>query len=519
MKFTVVFIALLSISTSWAIQAKQVEESKDKREAPVGYASFGQPSGGYPAQSFGHGDASTISVGAGYSIGGAKPSYSFGGQGSNGALQLSSEHLASGGQPSIQLAPITLQPNHGSISSNDLSQLMSQLSHGINANGLTFTPANNIAEFHSTQVGGGHGGQELSLPQYSFGSPKFQQYSFSTPAAAPASAYASGPKDIGSYGATGPVLFTPESQGGSAPSAYAVPSSGHSFGGNSGISLGNSGYGLAGISLGSLGGHSGGASGHSLGGASGYSLGGTSGHSLGGASGNSLGGGSGYTLSGAGHSFGGSLKGLSGSYAIPSKNSFKPSAYLGSSGQGDSSHGLSGLSEQYSSPSFGAISGGNQGLLAIGSGDHGANYAGSFSGFNNGATYKLAPSFESVKGENLAAPLDAVGSFSSGNFASPPGTTYGFPASSYTPSISHAGSSSRPHFVSSPKHSSSSFGEGSSSYRGPSSVHSSFSSSPKLSYGGHSGSRYSLPRDSHGAHSETAYNTIKYSEELKPRGH
>ncbi|CAH0686334.1 unnamed protein product [Spodoptera exigua] len=512
MKFTIVFTTLLCISTSWAVLAKKVEDHQDKREAPVGYGSSGLSGHSYHAPSLGQGDASAISVGAGYSIGGAKPSYSFGGQGSSGALQYSAEglsQLSPSSHGNIQLPPITLQPSHGAaFASGDLSQLMSQLSHSLNAGGISLQPSTTVAEFHQGADGQTaqalQGAQEYSFPQFSYGAPKQQQqqqYVLSEQLQqqlSSAPSYSAGTKGLGSY-STGPVLFTPsESQSNNAPApSYGAPSSGHSLGDAGSLSLGGGSHSLGALGLGG--------SSHGFGGSS-HGFGGSShGLSLGGA---------GLSLGGSGHSFGGQYKHLNG-FAGPSKSSFKPSAYLGSSVQGDSvlglssqglsshgfsGHGLSGISGSYGAPSFGSYRGASHGSLSLGSGGH------SFGGSQGFA-----------KGEGL----ESASAFSSGHVA-PPGTTYGFPTSSYSSNNAHAASSNKPYYVSAKhhQHSAPSFGEGSSSYRSPVSSHSalsSYSSGPKYSFS--SSSSHYAPKDAYGAASETSYNTIKYSEELKPRAH
>uniref|UniRef100_A0A2A4JFX5 Uncharacterized protein n=1 Tax=Heliothis virescens TaxID=7102 RepID=A0A2A4JFX5_HELVI len=488
---------------SWAVLAKKVEEPKDKREALVSYGSPGHSALSYQAPaSLGQADANTISVGAGYSIGGAKPSYSFG-QGSSGALQYSAEGLsplAANSHGNIQLPPITLQPaNGGAFSTGDLSQLMSQLSGTLHAGGISLQPSTTVAEFHQGAEGAQQGGQEYAFPQFSYAAPKQQHFVLSEQLQqqlSSAPAYSAGSKGLGSY-STGPVLFTPsESQSNNAPAqqSYGAPSAGHSLGDTGSLSLGG------------LGGGS-----HSL---SGITLGGT-GHSFGGSA---HGLGSGLSLGGTGHSFGNSYKHLSG-YAGPGKTSFKPSAYLGSSVQGEgqalSSHGLSSLSGSYGSPSFGGFRGAGHGSLTLGSSGHSVSFGGS-QGFGSGSSKFLAPVYQSAKGEGL----ESASAFSSGHVA-PPGTTYGFPTSSYS-NNAHAASSNKPYYVNAKHHHHAppSFGEGSSSYRAPGSSHSSlssFSSGPKYNFGG-SSSLYS-PKDAYGAASETTYNTIKYSEELKPRAH
>ncbi|CAH0625381.1 unnamed protein product [Chrysodeixis includens] len=529
MKFTIVFTTLLCISTSWGVLAKKVEDPKDKRETAVGYGSSGISAHSYQAPSLGQGDASAISVGAGYSIGGAKPSYSFGGQGSSGALQYSGEGLAQlspNSHGTIQLAPITLQPSHGAFATGDLSQFMSQLSHSLGAGGLSLQPSTAVAEFHQGGEGvqaaqAGHG-QEYAYPQLSYGSPKPQHFVLSDDLQQQLSnspAYSSGGgKGLGNY-ATGPVLFTPsEAQSNAPANNYGAPSSGQllsdagslSLGG--GHSLGGSGHSLGGSS------HSFGGAGHSFGGA-GHSFG-NGGHSLGGAGGLSFGG-AGHSLAGlnlGGHSFGGSYKQLGSGYAGPGKTSFKPSAYLGSTIQGESGHALSSLSGSYGSPSFGSYRGASHGGLSLSSGGHSASFGGSQGGFGSGSSKYIAPVYHSAKAEGL----EGASAFASSHGASPPGTTYGFPTSSYSSNNAHAASSNRPYYISKHHHHSSpsGFGEGSSSFKAPASSHSSlssYSSGPKYSFG--SSSSHYAPKDAHGAASETTYNTIKYSEELKPRAH
>lgn len=525
----------MCVSSTWAVLAKQADDPKDKREAPVSYGAPSLSSHGYQAPaSYSQGDASAISVGAGYSIGGAKPSYSFG-QGSSGGLQIPSEGLSPNGHATIQLAPITLQPSHGgSFSPGDLSQIMSQLSHSFNTGGLSLQPSNTVAEFHQSGDGAQalSQGQELAFPQFSYGAPKFDLSQLSQQVSS-APAYSTGTKGLSSYTSTGPVLFNPSqeshSNAAAAPSlTYGAASSGHSLGdagsfslGSAGHSLGGSGqsFGGSGHTLGGAG-HSLGGAGHSLGG-SGHSFGGSS-HSLGGSglslggSGHSLGG-SGHlgsiSLGGGGHSYGGSYKQLSG-YASPSKTSFKPSAFLGASVQRESGHSLSGLSGSYNAPSFGAFRGGSHGGVALSSAGHGSSFGGSLGGsFGSGASKFIGPVYKTEG-------LESGSSLSSGHFASPPGTTYGIPSSAYSANNVHAASSTRPYYVSTKHHraSPSSFGQGSSSFRAPASSHSSlssFSSGPKYSFGS-SSSPYESS-DAHGSASETSYNTIKYSEELKPR--
>lgn len=487
MKFTIVFTTLLCVSTSWAVQSKSIEDSKDKREAPVSYGAPSYAAHTYqtPAQ-YSQGDASAVSIGAGYSIGGAKPSYSFAGQGSSGGIQIPSEGLSPNGHATIQLAPITLQPGQ-QFGSGDLSQIMNQLSHSFNAGGLSLQPSNAIAEFHQ----GGDSLQsinqgQLSFPQFSYGAPKYeisQQYSS-------APAYSAGTKGLSSYTSTGPVLFTPSDSQSAGPAAPAL-----SYGATNAANLGDlSSYSLSGA------GQSFGGSPHALSDST-HSLG-ASGHSLGDSS-NSL---AGLSLGGAGNSFGGfgGYKQLSGGYSAPGKTSFKPSTYIGSSVQGESGHGISSLSGSYASPSFGSYRSGSPGGLSLASAGHGASYGGSFGGFGSGSTKFSAPTYQSAKSEEL----EGISTLSSGHFASPPGTTYGIPSSSYSSNNVHAASSSKPYYVSSKHHRAHS--------RSPAhSSPSSFSSRPnKYSFG--SASSHYEPNDAHISASETSYNTIKFSEELKP---
>lgn len=493
------FVTLLSISR--AVNVKVVEEPKGKRELGGAYLSAG-PSHSFQAPSYGHDDsANAISIGAGYSVGGGKPNYVFASDSGAGLQLQAPEGLQPSGHSSIQLAPITLQPSHG-LASSDLSQLMSQLSQSLNSGALNLSPY---------QASGVHGGQEISLSQFNYGSPKLQQYSApeqSLQVQSSVPSYAVGTKGLGSYGSTGPVLFNPADSNlaGSHGQSFAAGSSGPSFADASALALGNSGHSFGGLSLGGSGQSYGGSPGHSLVG-SGHALGG-SGHSYGGA------------LTGSGHSIGGSLKGFNGGYVLPGKASFKPSTYLGSHGD----HGLSSLSGTYGAPfgSFGshALSGSHGGLSL---GGHGASFGGSLGGFGGGSNKFIAPTYLPSKSEGFGSALESASSFSGTH--SPPGTTYGFPSShSAGPSTAlHAASSHNPQYYvkySSPKN----FGEGSSSYKAPASSQSSLSSHtsrPKYSFS-HRSSHYSSPShgsDIQGAHSETVYNTIKYSEEIRPRGH
>lgn len=491
------FVTLLSIS--WALKIRNhMEDPKDKREAGIAYPTAGT-SHNFQAPSFGHENgANAISIGAGYSVGGGKPSYAYASD-SGAGLQQASEGLQPSGHSTIQLSPLTLQPSHGLVST-DLQQLMSQLSESLNSGALTLSPY---------QASAAHGGQDASLPQYTFGAPKLQQYSApeqSLQLQSSVPVYAAGTKGLGSYGATGPVLFNPADSNfaGSHGHTLGAGSSGPSFADTSALTLANSGHALSGLSLGG--------SGHSYGGISlgspGHSLTG-SGHSLG-SSGHSISGG----LVGSGHSFGGSLKGFNGGYVLPAKASFKPSTYLGS----HSDHGLSSLSGAYSSPSFGSHSlSGSHGGLSLGG--HGANFGGSGS-YGGGSSKFIAASYLPHKSEGFGSSLENAASFSGSH--SPPSTTYGFP-SSHSSAAAHAASSHRPQYYvkySSPNK----LGDGSSSYKAPASSHSALSSHtsrPKYSFS-HRSSHYGSPShgaDIHGAHSETVYNTIKYSEEIKPRVH
>ncbi|KAL4711165.1 hypothetical protein ACJJTC_009536 [Scirpophaga incertulas] len=504
MKFTVV-IALLCVASSWAVQVNKSEEPKDKREAQIGYPSLSSHS--YAAPSLGHEDASSVSIGAGYSVGGGKPTYSYAGHGGGTQLQFSPESLQSSGHATIQLAPITLQGGHG-LQSSDLSQLMSQLSHSLNSGALSLQPSEAYQPAHGAN-------QEVSLAQYTLGAPKIQQYAIAEQQSS-VPAYAAGTKGLGSY-STGPVLFSPSDAHGNVPAVnYAAPSSGYSLSGAGGsahalLNAPSSGHSFGGYSSGSHNSFGEGANPH---GGSGYSL---SGLSLGN---------SGLSLGGSGHSFGAAIKGLHSGYAAPSKNSFKPSAFLGSSVQSEGAHGLSSLSGSYGAPSFGAFSGGNHGGLSLASADHGASLGGSLSGFGSGSSKFISPTYLPSKPSGFGS-LESLSSFSSdGHLASPPGTTYGVPTASYglPATATHAASNANPqYYVPMKQVHYQSFGGGSSSYRAPSSGHgslSSLSSGSKHGFGSYSpSSRYVSAKDTHGAHSETSYNTIKYSEELKPRVH
>ncbi|XP_072934142.1 uncharacterized protein [Epargyreus clarus] len=479
MKITIVFVIALSVSTTWAIKTKS-EEPKDKRETLGGYPSSGHSSHSYQAPSLGHEGASAISVGAGYSIGGAKPSFTYGEpvsqHGSGAAYQISSEGLPASGHATLQLAPITLQASqgHGGLVSNDLSQLMSQLSHGLNSGAISLPSGQEAIYQFGGQAAHGQGGQELSFPQFTYGAPKLQQYTLAEQSHVSVPAYAAGTKGLGSYSSTGPVLFTPSETQGSAPLSYGGQSSGQSYIQPT-LPLGDSG--LAGLSLG-----------------------------------------------GSGHSFGGSLKHIGGSYLPPSKASFKPSTFLGSSVQSEG-HGLSGISGSYGAPSFSSYqpSSGSHGLSLGSSQGYSGSFGGSLAGFGSGSSKFIAPSYLPPKSsEGSFGSLESLAAFSSGgHLPSPPGTTYGVPTGSYSAGNAHTASSSPQYYVT--KHSSpSSFGHGSSSFKGPISSHgslNSFSSGPKYSFGGHSSSRYGPPKDASGAYSENSYNTIKYSEELKPHHH
>ncbi|CAH2041523.1 unnamed protein product, partial [Iphiclides podalirius] len=456
---------------SIAIKAK-ADDPKDKRETLGGYPGAGH-SQSYQSPAYGHEDASAISVGAGYSIGGAKPSYSFGAQASGSGYQLSSESLPSGGHNTLQLAPITLQPSHGSLVGNDLSQLMSQISQGINSGAISLQSSGHGGSYQLANLGS-HGGQEVSLPQYSYGAPKLQQqFALFEQAQQQVPSYAAGTKGLSSYSSTGPVLFTPSESHSNQPSlSYGGPSSSHGIGDSGSISFGNGGHSLSGFALGN-----------------------------------------------SGHALGGHYSTLSGGYGAPGKTSFKPSAFLGASVQSDGGHGLSGISGSYAAPSFSGshLASGPHGGFTLSSAGQGASFGGSLGNFGGSSSKYIAPSYLPAKSEGFGS-LESIAAFSSGgHLGSPPATTYGLPSSSYA----QASSNSPQYYVTSSKHSlPSSFGSGS-SYRGPSSGHgslSSYSSGPKYSFGG-SGSRYGSPKDAHGAYSETSYNTIKYSEELKPRNH
>ncbi|XP_023950724.1 pro-resilin [Bicyclus anynana] len=461
MKFTV-FIGLLTISTTWGIKSK-LEEPKDKREASGTYLPPSSHNYQSPSSS-GQEEANTISIGAGYSVGAApKPTYSFGGQsaGVGASYQLQPES----GHGNIQLSPIGLQSS--GLVSNDLSQLMSQISQGLNSGAISI-PSGSQGSLYQFAGQGSHGGQEISVPQFTYGSPQVQQYAIADQGQGGVPAYALGTKGLGTYGSTGPVLFSPETGISQGALSYAAPSFGQS-------------YQAAALPLGD------------------------SGHSL-----------PGFSFGGSGQSLGGSLKGFSGNYATPAgKSSFKPSAFLGASVHGDSGAGLASLSGSYGSPSFANYQpAGGQGASSIGSGGHGASF-GSLSSFSGSPSKTYLPSkFEGVGSlESIASAFSASGQIA------PPGTTYGKPSGAYSSNVHAASAPSPAYYVSSGKHSSPSFGLGSSSYRSPASGHSSlnsFSSGPKYSFGGPS-SRYLPAKDAQGSYSEPTYNTIKYSEELKPR--
>ncbi|XP_063364795.1 PE-PGRS family protein PE_PGRS3-like [Cydia amplana] len=542
MKFTITLIALLSVTTSWAKKEKKVDELKDKREAPVGYAGS---SHSYQAPSLSNEGASAISIGAGYSVGGAKPSYSsYEGQGFSGSH--SSESLPGSGHATIQLAPITLQPSHGGLVGTDLNHLMSQLQQQLNSGALSLQAPESYGGSIQSEGHSGYNVQEQAIPQYTYSAPQ-QQYSIAEQQHQPSiPSYAAGTKGLGSYSSTGPVLFNPtEAKQTNAPSFnYGAPSSGHSFG-SGGLSLGSGAQYFAGAP-------------------------GSFGESLGG----------GYALSGPYKSFGNS-------YASSGKNSFKPSAYIGSSVQADPSHGISALSSSYGAPSFsgassqsgshGAISLGSAGHgISLGSGHGGPSLGSSLSGHSIGSNslggHSLGSSSfgghslssGSLGGHSLSSgglsfssgghgshgalslgsgglgaslgashggygggfgggsskyisnaylpAKDSFGSLSShsSGLYSPPATSYGIPNSA------HAASSHIPqYYKSQPSYS---FGAGSSSYKSPSSSVSSLKSYPKYSSGGYSSlsSQYGSPKDPlQGSYSENTYNTIKYSEELK----
>ncbi|XP_045773749.1 uncharacterized PE-PGRS family protein PE_PGRS54-like [Maniola jurtina] len=470
MKFTV-FIVLLTISTTWGIKSKK-EEPKDKREAAGTY--LPQSSQNYQSPSSGQEEANAISIGAGYSIGGgAKPTYSFGGQsaGVGASYQLQPES----GHSNIQLAPISFQQANGGLVSNDLSQLMSQISHGLNSGAISLPSSGGQGALYQFAGQGGQGGQEISLPQFSYGSPQLQQYSLGDQGQGSLPTYALGTKGLGTFKSTGPVLFSPESSGNQGALSYAAPSFGQS-------------YQAAALPLGD------------------------SGHSF-----------PGFSFGGSGQSLGGSLKAFSGNYAIPAgQSSFKPSAFLGASVQSDSGAGLAGLSGSYGSPSFAAYqqSAGGHGVSSLGSGGHGASF-GSLSGYSGGPSKAIAASYLPSKYEGVGSLESIASAFSASGQIGAPGSTYGSPSSAYS-SNAHAASAPSPaYYISSGKHSSPSFGLGSSSFRGPVSGHSSlnsFSSGPKYSFGGgHGSSRYAPAKDVQGSYSESNYNTIKYSSELKPR--
>lgn len=563
--FQITFIALLSIATSWAENKNDAEDVKGKREAAVGYPSL---SHSYQTPSLGNEGASAISIGAGYSVGGAKPSYSsYEGQGFTGSHSLSSEGLPSSGHATIQLPPITLQPSHGNIVGSDLSQLMSQLQQSINSGALTLQAPGGYGGSFQSEGHSAYSGQEQSQPQFSFVAPKLQQYGAAEQSQGSVPSYAAGTKGLGSYSSTGPVLFNPADAKSNAPTFnYAAPSSGHPFGSSGAISLTSGGQSFGGLS-GSLG--------------------------------------------GSGQALTSPYKSFSSGYASSGKNAFKPSAYIGSSVQGDSSHqGLSAISgSSYGTPSidlasapalslgsgghngislgsggyggqslgsgiyggqslgagsfgghtlsssslsghspsagsFGgytlgsgslgghSLSSGSHGGLSLGSGGlsglslssggHGGHGGLSFSSSGHGANDGFGGSSSKYVSAYLPTKSDGFGSASSSTLGLtvPPATSYGIPSSSYSfPSAAHSASSHRPqYYVPKSQSSYSGFGAGSSSYRSPSSSVSSLSSYPRYSSGSHSslGSQYGSVKDPlQGAYSENSYNTIKYSEELK----
>lgn len=556
MKFTITLIALLSITTSWAKKEQKADELKDKREAAVGYPAA---SHSYQAPSLGNEGASAISIGAGYSVGGAKPSYSsYEGQGFSGSHSLSPESLPASGHATIQLAPITLQPSHGGLVGTDLNHLMSQLQQQLNSGALSLQAPEGYGGSIQSEGHSGYSVQEQAIPQYTFSAPK-QQYSIAEQQPQPSiPSYAAGTKGLGSYSSTGPVLFNPtEAKQMNAPSFnYAAPSAGHSFG-SGGLSLGSGAQYFTGAS-------------------------GSIGESLGG-----------------GNSLSGPYKSFANSYASSGKNSFKPSAYIGSSVQADPSHGISALSSSYGAPSFSGASSqsGSHGALSLGSASHGISLGSGHGGHSLGSSpnghsigsnslgghslggfgghslssgnlggHSLGSGGHSLSsgghslgsgglsfssgghGSHSALSLgsgglgaslggshggfgggfgggsskyisnaylpakDSFGSLSShsSGLYSPPATSYGIPNSV------HAASSHSPqYYKSQPSYS---FGGGSSSYRSPSSGISSLKSYPKYSSGGYSSlsSQFGSPKDPlQGSYSENTYNTIKYSEELK----
>lgn len=352
---------------------------------------------------------------------------------------------------------------------------MSQISQGINSGAIAL-PSGGGSIYQL--AGQGSHGQEISVPQFSYGGQKYQQYSLGEQGQGGQGfpAYAFGAKGLGSFASTGPVLFSPESTASQPALNYALPSSGHNFEGAT-LPLGDSGNSFAGLSFG----------------ASGQ------------------------------YPQGGALKTLH-SYAGPGKSSFKPSTFLGSSPQSDSGHSFLSQSNSYGGPSFAAYqSTGGHGGATHGSSGHGLGF-GSLSGYQGGLSKQIASAYLAPK-EGFGSLESIASAFSASGQIAPSAKTYGSPSSAYSTSNIHAASAPSPtYYISSGKHSAPSFGSGSSSYRGPLSSHSSFSSShsplssgSKYSFGGHSSSRFGSPKDSQGAYSETTYNTIKYSEELKPR--
>lgn len=483
---------------------KKGDESKDKREAGGGYASSGHSTHTLQIQPS-HEDSNTVSIGAGYSIGG-KPSLSY--EGHQGA-----QYQFASPQPqhqTIQLAPITLQPAHGGFgSASDLSQLMSQLTHGLQTGAISLQQAEPSQHYGAAQ--------EVAIPQYTYGEQKLQQYSVSEPTHTSPPSYAAGSKGLGSY-STGPVLFNP-SDPHNQQAAFNYVQAGHSFSDSAssfpGLSFGHG----AGHSLSSAGYGSGG-HGHSLSG-SGLVLG----HSFGGGAGHGHFGGASF-----GKSIGAPYIKSLGSYGAPSKSSFKPSAFLGASA-GDASHGLSSIAGSFSgAPSFGHP--GSHGALAISTG-HAPSFGGSLGGLGGSSKYTFGPKAESYAGSGS---FDSSAAFAAaGGHTTSPGVSY-LPSGTFTLSSgsghsgSHAPQASQAasipqYYISQSKIPSSSFGESSSAYRAPAKSHSSFSLGPKYSSHGNHGQSYSsssshfAPKDIQGSYSENSYNTIKYSEELKPRSH
>lgn len=506
-EFQIAIISFCVVSV-WAQKTSEAGEPKDKREAPTGYQTGHASHTLQIEPSVGHGDGNTISIGAGYSVGGAKPNYAFESHGGSPSFQLASHGGYGGhhGGPSegqtIRLPPITLQPQDGNLLSGDLTQLMNQIQHSLSTGAIQLQPS---TAYHGG--GGGGGQQQLRYPQFSFVSPKPQQYNFAE-AHSNIPSYAAGTKGLGSFGSTGPVLFNPnENHPSQTVNLQSTPNAGHSFGETS----------LSGLSLGQ---------GHQLGA---YSLDGhPQGHTptaqqLGGISFGSL-----------GHSFGGNFKQFAHNYP-QSKPSFKPSTLLGVSG-GDSHHGSSGLAPKYhGTPVFSHSLPAGHGHAPFNAAPHagyslgqhnagGAGFGTSFPGFNLGSAKYVTQAYAPAKSEGFGSSLESLNAFTNNGHLASHGGVSSSPHGAST-AAAHASSASPQYFLAPAKHShTSSFGDGSVSYKAPSSLsghsHLSSLSSPKYFSSHQSGTpslRYLPQKDSHGAYSDSTYNTIKYSEEFKPR--